>query len=121
MTYEQFSNQSYINLETYRKSGEAVQTPVWFVQQAASLYIRTIDGSGKVKRIRNNPQVRVAPCEVNGEVTGPWAKGQANLLSETDAATIDPLFDQKYGDLKRMLEQQNQSKGLKYIMIVVKI
>jgi len=54
---EQFKDQNYLNLQTYRKNGEAIATPVWFVQDGDKFYVRTIAGSGKVKRIHNNAKV----------------------------------------------------------------
>jgi len=56
-----FINQKYINLETFRRDGRGVRTPVWFVQDGASLYVRTVADSGKVKRIRNQTQVNISP------------------------------------------------------------
>ena len=50
----QFSNQKYLNLVTYRKSGTAVSTPLWFIEDRGVLYVRTPAKSGKVKRLRNN-------------------------------------------------------------------
>ena len=58
----------YVSLTTYRKDGTPVATPVWHVPHNAELWIVTEAGSGKVKRIRNNPQVRVAPCSIRGTV-----------------------------------------------------
>jgi hypothetical protein len=60
--YKPFEKQKYLNIETFRKNGEGVRTPVWFVQDGEVLYARTIANSGKVKRIRNNGQVKIAPC-----------------------------------------------------------
>ena len=49
-----FTSQQYLNLETFRKNGAAVKTPVWFVQDGDATFVRTLANSGKVKRIRNN-------------------------------------------------------------------
>ena len=54
--------QKYISLTTFRKDGTALATPVWFGEEDDKLYIMTRSISGKYKRIRNNPQVRVAPA-----------------------------------------------------------
>ena len=51
----QFANQQFINVETFRKNGQGVQTPVWFVEDKGTLYVRTVENSFKVKRIRNTP------------------------------------------------------------------
>ena len=46
------------------------QPPVWFGEDDGKLYVMTRSDMGKTKRIRNNPQVRVAPCTIRGTVTG---------------------------------------------------
>lgn len=96
-TTAQFKGQSYLNLETFRKSGLGVRTPVWFVEQDGILYVRTIDGSGKVKRIRRNSQVRVAPCKVDGALLGEWVDGRARLVDEQTARMVNRLLRRKYG------------------------
>jgi uncharacterized protein len=62
--------QKYISLATFRKSGVAVYTPIWFAEADERLYFMTSSKSGKYKRIRNNPKVSVAPCTVRGKITG---------------------------------------------------
>jgi PPOX class probable F420-dependent enzyme len=52
---QQFEKQQYLNLETFRKNGDGVKTPIWFVQAGEKLYVRTGGESGKVKRIHNHP------------------------------------------------------------------
>ena len=69
----QFSNQKYVNLETYRKNGQAVQTPVWFVIDNGQISIRTDENSGKIKRAKKNPHVRITPCNARGYPKGRWA------------------------------------------------
>lgn len=95
---EQFKDQEFLNLETFRKSGIGVKTPVWFVQEGNSLYIWTFANSGKVKRIRNNAQVNVAPCKRRGEVIGAWMAAQASVDSSSDAVKhVEDLLRQKIG------------------------
>ena len=94
---ENFLSHNYINLETYRKNGKAVPTPVWFVQDQKGLYVRTIANSGKVKRIRNNPKVRVAVCDVRGGLLGDWQQAHAYLLDEDTARKVNQWLRKKYG------------------------
>ncbi|HSQ28155.1 MAG TPA: PPOX class F420-dependent oxidoreductase [Anaerolineales bacterium] len=94
---ENFSSHKYINLETYRKNGKAVPTPVWFVQDQNRLYVRTIANSGKVKRIRNNPEVRVAVCDARGGLLGDWHQAHAYLLDEDTARKVNQWLRKKYG------------------------
>src|SRR5689334_18846042 len=62
-----FEGENVISLETYRRNGEPVRTPVWFLKENGILYVHTGDNTGKVKRIRRNPKVRVAPSHFRGK------------------------------------------------------
>ncbi len=93
----QFDKQSYINIETYRKSGDAVPTPVWFIQDGNTFYVHTQADAGKVKRIRNNPRVRLNPCGQRGELKGEWVSASATMLPESEWARINQLMQSKYG------------------------
>jgi len=68
-------HEAYINLATFRRNGNAVETPVWFVVFAGKLYVFTDGTSAKVKRLRATPRVRIAPCSARGAVTAPWREG----------------------------------------------
>ncbi|HEV7219987.1 MAG TPA: PPOX class F420-dependent oxidoreductase [Terriglobales bacterium] len=70
----------YLSLATFRKTGAAVRTPVWFAEENDKLYVMTRDDSGKYKRIRNNSEVRIAPCTVRGKIIGPEFVGSARIL-----------------------------------------
>jgi uncharacterized protein len=72
--------QKYISLTTFRTNGTEVATPVWFGEDGDKLYVMTGSFSGKYKRIRNNPQVRVAPCTIRGKITGPQFPASARIL-----------------------------------------
>src|SRR5215472_8345411 len=78
--------QKYISLKTFRRNGVAVATPVWFGEQDGKLFVMTRHDLGKAKRIRNNPQVRVAPCTIRGTVTGPEFAATARTLPPEDHA-----------------------------------
>lgn len=94
----EFASAKYMNLETYRRSGDSIRTPVWFVQSGELLFFLTRADSGKVKRLRHNPELKVAPCKMNGEVTGSWYPAQALPLETNEAIeAVKTLFDQKYG------------------------
>jgi PPOX class probable F420-dependent enzyme len=67
---EEIAGQKYVSLKTFRKNGVGVATPVWFGEEGDKLYVMTRSDMGKTKRIRNNPQVRVAACTIRGTVTG---------------------------------------------------
>jgi PPOX class probable F420-dependent enzyme len=92
----QFSGQKYISLETYRRNGQGVKTPVWFVLYNGAFYVYTEADSGKVKRIRNNPQVRVAVCNIRGDVKGQWLDATASIVEGDERIAADRLLDRKY-------------------------
>jgi uncharacterized protein len=72
----QLSEVKYINIETYRKNGLGVRTPIWFIIHQGLIYFRSDEKSGKVKRLRNNPHVKIAPCDIRGNVKGEWFDGK---------------------------------------------
>ncbi len=119
---KQFEKQQYLNIETFRKNGIGVKTPVWFVQDGDLIYVRTIDDSGKVKRIRHNSNVQVAPCKVNGQVVGNWVDATAKeKRDETTAQKVDKLLNKKYGLIKKLfaltsLFQKNKDTILEIIL-----
>jgi uncharacterized protein len=88
--------QRYINLATFRKNGVAVYTPIWFAEDGGKLYFMTNSKLGKVKRIRNNPQVKIAPCTIRGKITGPEFSATARILPPEDFARVRQAIKQKY-------------------------
>jgi uncharacterized protein len=92
----EIQGQKYISLSTVRKSGAAVPTPVWFGEQDDKLFVMTRSDSGKYKRIRNNPQVRVAPCTLRGKITGPDFAATARILPPEDWPLARALIQKKY-------------------------
>ena len=92
----QFDREKYISLETFRKNGQGVKTPVWFVLHNGAFYVYTEADSWKVKRIRSSPRVRVAACNVRGVVKGPWLDGTATFVEGEERRTADKLLDRKY-------------------------
>ena len=98
----QFAGEKYLNLETFRKNGKAVATPVWFAEDGGVLYIYSLDDAGKVKRIRNNPRVRVAPCDMRGKLKGEWVEARARIVQGDEATKGHRLLDEKYGLLKKI-------------------
>ena len=82
MKLRELGNPKYIALETFRKHGQAVKTPVWTVAQDGKLLVWTQGDSWKVKRVRNNSRVRVAKCDMRGNVEGPWVDGVVTSISD---------------------------------------
>jgi PPOX class probable F420-dependent enzyme len=82
----QLADARYCNLATFRRSGVAVETPVWFAAAPSVgdsiYYVFSAGDAGKVKRIRGDARVRVAPCDVRGKVLGDWEDGRARLVTD---------------------------------------
>jgi uncharacterized protein len=72
----------YLNLATFRKSGVAVETPIWFAESGGRLYAFSAGNAGKIKRLRRSPRARVAACDVRGRLTGPWIEAQAHVITD---------------------------------------
>jgi PPOX class probable F420-dependent enzyme len=112
MGFAAFAGHKYLNLETFKKSGEGVKTPVWFAADpsvsldlsAAKLYVYTIGVSGKVKRIRNNGRVKIAPCNARGGVLGAWVDARAEIVTGEEAARGMQLLNKKYVPWKQLLD-----------------
>ena len=82
MELKDIGNPTYIALETFRKNGEGVVTPVWVAAEGGKLYVWTVDGSGKIKRIRNNQRVRIAISDSRGKPKSDWVEAQAHVLDD---------------------------------------
>ncbi len=117
----QFANQPYINVETFRKSGHGVQTPVWFVEDNGTLYVRTADNSFKVKRIRNNSRVRVMPCDMRGGPKGAWVEGQTRFADAAETDRVNQLLGRKYGFQKTIFEVMSKLQGRKYLVFAINV
>jgi uncharacterized protein len=112
MSFAPFAVQKYLNLETFKKNGTGVKTPVWFAadpsanldSNEAKLYVYTIGVSGKVKRIRNNPRVRIAPCDMRGKVLGEWVEARAEIVTSEEDARGTQLLKKKYFPWKQLLD-----------------
>jgi hypothetical protein len=91
------ANHKHINLETYRKSGRPVSTPVWFMIDNGLIYVVTRSTTGKVKRLQNNPAVRIMPSDFRGEPKGEWIEGKARFAEGAEAERAMQLRKKKYG------------------------
>lgn len=89
MSLEALHDVKYISLETFRKNGEGVKTPLWLVSDRGNLYAWTQTNSWKVKRIRNNSQVRVCQSDARGKLLGEWIDAQARIFE--DSSTIENI------------------------------
>ncbi len=104
--------EAYLNLATFRRSGAAVETPVWFAAHAGRLYVFTEAAAGKVKRLRANASIRVAACNARGRPKGAWLPGLARRVD--DPATVAAAYRalrRKYGWQMRLLDLFSRLAG----------
>lgn len=88
----------YISFATRKKSGDFVATPVWFAPDGDSYYLFSAGEAGKVKRLRNFSESRIAACTVTGRVTGDWFDTNAYLLDKpADCKRALAALRRKYG------------------------
>jgi hypothetical protein len=109
----------YANLFTYRKSGEAVKTPVWFAEYEGKLYVMTTGDSGKVKRIRNNGRVQIGPSDMRGTPLGPTAEARARLLGPGEEKVAKEALDRKYGLIKLFFDFFGTLSGMERAWIEI--
>lgn len=104
---------------TFRRSGEAVPTPMWFGLQGERIYVRSLADAGKVKRVRRDPHVRVAPCTLRGRPTGPFAEGFGRILLAEDTDAAEVALDRHYGAKRRLFEGLGDKLGVQTVYIEI--
>ncbi len=93
------AKEPFISVTTFKRDGTAVATPVWCAGENGTLLVYTEADSGKVKRIRHDPHVTVAPCNFRGTPRGPAAEADAAIIAGGEEA--EALLTRKYGWLWR--------------------
>lgn len=87
----------YVNLATFRKNGVEVRTPVWIAEHDGEYYVFSEGNAGKVKRIRANGKVRMAACDMRGNVKSDWIDGTARIVDDPDEVdSMYRAFSRKY-------------------------
>jgi uncharacterized protein len=92
-----------IALTTFRRTGQAVTTPVWFAIGRGTIYVETHADAGKLKRLRHTARVTLAPCTYSGKVTGAVCEGNARVLTGSEeimAASV--ALAKKYGVMRSL-------------------
>jgi PPOX class probable F420-dependent enzyme len=104
--------QKFVLLETRKRDGSWVGTPVSIVEQDGRLFFRAYDASGKAKRLKNFREVKVTPSNYRGKRTGATVTGVADLLGGDDDARVRKLLAAKYPLLQgRLVPWAHKRKG----------
>jgi uncharacterized protein len=104
---------------SFRRSGDPVPTPVWFGHDGERVYFRSEERVGKVKRIRANPRVLLAPCDSRGKPLGPAAEGRARVLPPEREASAEAAIQANFGLGRRMYESVAMSLGPEGVYVEV--
>jgi PPOX class probable F420-dependent enzyme len=119
--FDELQKHQYINLETFRRNGVSMKTPVWFVQEGNTVFVRTDANSGKVKRIRNNSRVNIALCKMDGTLQGEWIAATAREVNDENTdRKVDHLLDQKYGLMKKLFSLTSGRNSQKNTVLELK-
>ncbi|WP_436535513.1 PPOX class F420-dependent oxidoreductase [Actinoplanes sp. HUAS TT8] len=97
-TFSDLGTAKYVLLTTFRRDGRAVATPVWVLPAPnGEVAIWTGADSGKIKRIRHDGRVTIAPSTVRGQATGDPVEGRARIGDEADVRWAARRILRKYG------------------------
>jgi len=91
-----FTQQGTVLLTTFRRDGTPIGTPVNIAVEGDHAYVRTWDTAWKLRRMRNNPNVQVAPSTLRGTPTGPAIHAQARILDGAEARHAAELLAHKH-------------------------
>lgn len=112
----EFLKEKYLNLETYRNDGHAVQTPVWFVINDGVIYVTTPSTTGKVKRLNRNKNVRIVPSDLKGRPKGNWIAATAYFANESESEQAIRLRKKKYGLMAKLVNISVYRKGIPVVI-----
>ena len=76
------ADEPYVNLETFKRDGNGVKTPVWVAPLDGKLVVMSAGNAFKVKRLRRDPRARVAACDFSGNVRGAWLEATGRILED---------------------------------------
>jgi PPOX class probable F420-dependent enzyme len=108
----------YINILTYKKNGDAVSTPVWFISKDNKIYIRTSNQSGKFKRLKNNNNVSYALCNIRGKIKGEWHSGVAKIEPDLNKIIFFKITE-KYGIFAQIMNILYKIKKMDIIILSI--
>ena len=94
----------YVLLTTYTKAGTAKPTPVWAALDGDALVVTTTDSAWKVKRVRNEPRVTLAACDMRGRPRGAPVAGVAVVVGQEHMPRVHRALLAKYGWKMRVAE-----------------
>ena len=114
---DDLKGRKYCVLVSYRKNGQPIPSPLWFGVANGKVYFHTSPDGYKVKRIRNNPAVLVAPCDTRGKPLGPPFSGEARVVDSAEEAVAERAIKANYGIGRRIYEGLGRSVPSVYVEV----
>jgi PPOX class probable F420-dependent enzyme len=118
-SFDALAGARYALVVTYRRSGEPVPTPMWFGLDGDRVYARSLADAGKVKRLRGDPRVWIAPCTTRGRPTGPFAEAAGRILSADEREAAESALDRHYGRPRRLYEGFGTRLGVETVYLEI--
>jgi hypothetical protein len=115
------SGRKHISLETFRRDGTPVRTPVWFAEADGVLYVYSLADAGKVKRIRANSRARVAPCDMRGNLRGEWMGAEARIVEGDEAQRGQGVLRKKYWPWKAIGDFFSRLRGRQQAILAIRL
>jgi uncharacterized protein len=106
---------------TFKRSGEPVPTPVWFVlTDDGRIVFRSESPTAKIRRLRNDPHVRVGPCNVRAKPLGPMAEASGRVLEGEESARGEAALRDSWALDQRIFESgaDRMAPDLVYVELV---
>lgn len=116
--FQDLSDVTFVSIESFRKNGTGVKTPVWITHEDGKLYCWTGADSWKVKRIRNNPEVKLAESDAQGNLHSEQVTAVGKVLDNPqDVKTQVGRMAKKFGIQFRMFQIMGFFRRSKYVAI----
>lgn len=110
-TFDDVSKAQYVLLTTFTKDGRPKPTPIWIARDGERALVITEKNAWKVKRIRNNPRVTLAVCDMRGNVKGETIEATAAILDESETETVYQAINRRYGIVGRIFTFFSKLRG----------
>ena len=117
--FELLRGYKYCLLTTFRESGAGMPTPVWFGLADRKVYLESDAVAGKVRRIRSNPRVRLAPCTLRGKPLGPPLEGRARILGRDESEVAERAIADHYGLFRKIFDGAGRHLNVDSVKIEV--
>jgi len=117
--FEVLDGHKYALLTTFKRDGDGVPTPVWFVVVDDKVLLHSEATGYKVKRARNDPRALIGPCTGRGKPLGPMIEGKARILSEQEGEEAERALGSKYGLGRRLYEGSGDAMGVDSVYLEV--